>query len=626
MPSATLDRTIGAGGRFIPVLEPRRSREDVLVLVDIEKGDHPWLGGFTRVLDAWRSQGVNLVRYSFRFNPSTLEEQDTRESIRVDELARRTEGLPCILFSRRLSWEGMKGTASWVSQLEAWPRRVWIDPEPRHVSELHQERRRTVQRLEAVRLPRFGLSAEGVMNAVRWLATEGDAQNRSAERRVPTLPPRGSPLDEALRKWALAAALVPDPVWDQLETIRLRFRELSQQLPDPRYLQLLLEWVERDTGRLPELEGGRGLAILGEAEDRWRCEQRRRAARTGDDFEQRVCELLWDQLESTEPEGELQRAFWRFKRSMHRAILEPERALELLGWVYDSPIRWEAGRWIQREVARQDKVPGPRFPRAAKDTFIAFGDGDGDGGSGAGLGQIFLGLGKTWLQAGTVALIAASLLTWAASEARRYTGARRVLPATFALGDPVDSEDLPEMVRIEGGSFQMGGTKFSDEQPIRAVAVGSFELSRSEVTVAQYTACVSAGGCDEPEAGGSCNWGVADRETHPVNCVSWEQARDYADWAGMRLPSEAEWEFAARSGRDEVEYPWGNEQPNCELAVVFGCGDGTQPVCTHPLGNTAKGICDMAANVYEWVEDDWHDDYRNAPGEARAWVDSPRGE
>ena len=114
----TLNRTIRAGGRFTPVLETRRLRQDVLVLVDVERGDHPWLGGFARVLDAWRSQGVGILRYDFQYNPATLVDTETREPIDIDELSRRTEGLPVIFFSRKLEPEARLGTAS-VS------RRLW---------------------------------------------------------------------------------------------------------------------------------------------------------------------------------------------------------------------------------------------------------------------------------------------------------------------------------------------------------------------------------------------------------------------------------------------------------------------------------------------------------------------
>ena len=184
----------------------------------------------------------------------------------------------------------------------------------------------------------------------------------------------------------------------------------------------------------------------------------------------------------------------------------------------------------------------------------------------------------------------------------------------------------PQMVQIAGGTFEMGSNNgFSDERPTHLVLVGAFELSRSEVTVAEYRACVEVGTCDAPLTMGGCNWGVPDRDTHPVTCVSWDQARTFATWLGLRLPSEAEWEFAAGGGGRRA-HPWGDSEADCARANLDGCAGGTTPACSTPSGNTPDGLCDMAGNVFEWVEDDYHSDYEGAPGTAAAWVDSPRGE
>ena len=187
-----------------------------------------------------------------------------------------------------------------------------------------------------------------------------------------------------------------------------------------------------------------------------------------------------------------------------------------------------------------------------------------------------------------------------------------------------------EWVRIEGGSFEMGSnTGRPHEKPVHTVQVPSFSISKTEVTVAQYRACVEAGACKTPKTDSWCNWGKDDRDTHPVNCVIWHDAKAFAKWTGAHLPTEAEWEYAARSGGKKQAYPWGNEEATCDRAVIDddgydkgrdgGCGrDSTWPVCSKPKGNTAQGVCDMAGNVWEWVEDGYQRSYKDAPTDGSA--------
>jgi formylglycine-generating enzyme required for sulfatase activity len=171
--------------------------------------------------------------------------------------------------------------------------------------------------------------------------------------------------------------------------------------------------------------------------------------------------------------------------------------------------------------------------------------------------------------------------------------------------------------------------------PEHWVTVPTFEMTETEVTVAQYEVCVNDGGaCTAPGTGTNCNWNDSGYEDHPVNCVDWNQARDFCAWAGGRLPTEAEWEYAARSRgpSSSYTYPWGTASATCSYAVMDdnfphndGCGTGrTWSVCSKPAGNTVQGLCDMAGNVWEWVEDDYHSDYTYAPADGSAWVDSPR--
>ena len=200
-------------------------------------------------------------------------------------------------------------------------------------------------------------------------------------------------------------------------------------------------------------------------------------------------------------------------------------------------------------------------------------------------------------------------------------------------------------VKIRGGRYSMGSTVGGgDERPIHPVKLHTFRMMKNEVTVDQYRACVTAGGCTDHHLGGYewpgrkystsefCNWPYSDRGSYPINCVDWAQARAFCAWAGGRLPTEAEWEYAARGRGLPREYPWGNEAATCARAIIghkgtctaekpCGCGKNTTwPVCSKRAGNTVQGLCDMAGNVWEWVEDCWHNNYNGAPASGSAWT------
>lgn len=155
---------------------------------------------------------------------------------------------------------------------------------------------------------------------------------------------------------------------------------------------------------------------------------------------------------------------------------------------------------------------------------------------------------------------------------------------------------------IEEGAFTDSGSG-----PNTTHDIARFLLDEREVTVAAYEACVTAGVCPPETPPGTCNRGVVGREQHPVNCMDWFQADTYCRWAGKRLPTEWEWEWAARGREAARLYPWGDAVPATQLCWFETNSETTCPVGTYsPAGDTADGIADMAGNVWEWT-DSWYD-------------------
>jgi eukaryotic-like serine/threonine-protein kinase len=197
------------------------------------------------------------------------------------------------------------------------------------------------------------------------------------------------------------------------------------------------------------------------------------------------------------------------------------------------------------------------------------------------------------------------------------------------------------MVRVPAGSFSMGSDHGnSDEQPVHTVYLNSFWIDKTDVTNAGFKMFVNDTGyrTDAEKVGYSwvfygSGWNQKDANDwqypdgplapasifdHPVVHVSWNDALAYCAWAGARLPTEAEWEKAAR-GTDERTYPWGNEPPTCSLTTYWIRGDSvcswtTSVVGGFPAGASPYGALDMAGNVWNWVND-WYGNtyYANSP-------------
>lgn len=218
---------------------------------------------------------------------------------------------------------------------------------------------------------------------------------------------------------------------------------------------------------------------------------------------------------------------------------------------------------------------------------------------------------------------------------------------------PPPPAKIPGMIWIPEGAFMMGSNSGdSDEKPVHEEKLPGFYLDQTEVTMAQYQACAKAGGCtelaktvqwDQGDADWVKKWSPFcnvnqsdDRSQHPVNCVDWNQAAAYCKFKGKRLPTEKEWEYAAR-GKDGRKYPWGNEAPRSGLLNACGSecvemlkrkGLGTfSPMysgndtfeTTAPVGivqgdKSPFGVMDLGGNVTEWVQDWYRGSYRKSDG------------
>jgi len=170
------------------------------------------------------------------------------------------------------------------------------------------------------------------------------------------------------------------------------------------------------------------------------------------------------------------------------------------------------------------------------------------------------------------------------------------------------------MAFIPAGEFMMGCNETVDsecpenEKPYHRVYLDAYYIDKYEVTVTEYKKCVREGKCETPSPGDYCNWDNPERGKHPLNCVDWNQSRTYCKWAGKRLPTEAEWEKAAR-GTDGRVYSWGNLF-DCEKSCnsVKPCNqDSTCQVGIYSEDKSPYGVMDMAGSVWEWVND-WYDE------------------
>ncbi|MDI7267128.1 MAG: SUMF1/EgtB/PvdO family nonheme iron enzyme [Myxococcota bacterium] len=224
------------------------------------------------------------------------------------------------------------------------------------------------------------------------------------------------------------------------------------------------------------------------------------------------------------------------------------------------------------------------------------------------------------IAAAAVAVAAGIVLALLASREKDDAGADAARTGTIAVAEAGAGKVL-----VPAGPFWRGHPDGPphpfgnpDTHPMRLIEISAFRIDRAEVTVGDYRRCVDAGKCSAALCQGQPEAYVG--PDLPATCVSWRQAAAYCAWAGGRLPTEAEWEKAAR-GLDGRKYPWGGAAPTCESALHNACGiDAPAPVGARPAGASPFGVLDMGGNVAEWTADWYAEDYYRGSSAA-----DPRG-
>ncbi|MCB9762031.1 MAG: SUMF1/EgtB/PvdO family nonheme iron enzyme [Alphaproteobacteria bacterium] len=639
----TVSRTAQRGGRLAPVFQARGLPAPFLVLIDEGvRGGHPWLHRCQALVEAWRALGVPLIVGTFHgghVDPVWMGGLPRS----IEDLARRTGDLPLILLSPELDPFDFGRVQPWVGRLSAWGRQVWIDPDPLAI----QHRGPEIEALAGVGLRRFPFSDKGVVAAATAVVGVG----RPAEARDPTLPD-GEDREEALWRWALAAVLVPKPTWAHLESLRVAFDELRPALPGPHAVRWLLEWVKKQ----PEARGkaisddGAQLHLPKALQQRLLQQLEERATREPDveAFRQRALEHLDTQLGRAHPKDPLSRLIWTLRKSLIQLRLGEKRAAELLQPLLGSAYHAEVVEIFQREAARSSARAWSAGDREAVAQA-------GWSRRALGLADLLRGARHTWPHPGHLALwsLGLGLGSWTALEAaeasRPVEVAQAELPATFELRPRrvwPGTGLRPDMVEILPGRFQMGSPedeerRDADEIQHEVVITRRFAIARTEVTQAMYAAVmgenpsvaeykgVSLLGDELPvqnvswvDAVRFCN-ALSEREgLTPAYAIQGEQVTWNRDAEGYRLPTEAEWAYAARAGRQEMYGETSSSDEICRYANArdsaagqeFGweslapCDDGVAGLA--PAGTyepSAWALHDMGGNVSEWTWD-WFQD------------------